>query len=102
MGIIVHRLRALIARSEQTAFEKSKSNQVYLVQWQTGEEAGSAWVQTKAQLDTIVSILRSKPGMSATAETYLIPRDKGGLVGFLNLHAKGKAKPTAVLRIANE
>lgn len=98
----MHRVKAIIARGVSAEIDKAKSNQVYHVQWTAGEENGSAWIQTKAQLDQIVSILRSKPGMKAKAETFLIPRDKGGLVGFLNSHAAGQTKPTSTLVISND
>jgi hypothetical protein len=101
-GVCVHRIQAVIARGRATAIDKAKSNQVYFVQWEAGEEVGSAWVQTKVQFDQVVAILRTKPGVRAKAETHLIPRDKGGLVGFLNLHSQGRAKPTAVIEIRND
>ena len=98
----VHRISAIVARGVSAEIDKAKSNQVYRVQWIVGEESGSAWVQTKSQLDQIIHILRMKSGVQARVETFLIPRDKAGLVGFLNAYQDGQCRPTAVLVIAND
>lgn len=79
--------------------DKSKSNQVYKVEWSSAEDGGSAWIHTKAQLDQVVALIQTKPGMNATIETHLVPRDKGGLVGWLNMSSDGRAPPTCTIRI---
>lgn len=61
---------------------------------------GSAWVATKAQRDQVIAILRSKAGVKARIETHLIPRDKSGLVSFLN--SRGSSRPISTVEINND
>jgi hypothetical protein len=95
----VDRVKALVGQLAAGEVDKRKSNVVYALEWRNIEgEQGSAWVQSKAQLDRVVNILRSKDGMDVKIETHLIPREKSGLVAFLNQQQLRLAAPTATYR----
>lgn len=87
----------MVSQSVCGPVEKSKSNQVYYLEWTGGEgEQGSAWLSSKQQLDRVCALLRAKPNMSVTIRTHLVPRDKTMLVSWLNMQGVVLNSPTNV------